>query len=322
MKLHNKTKLKVAKMDETKRNRRFENLCTKSQAELKKQLSFELRLFGKVRTGDGWVYKEGEIPILLVAHMDTVHKELVSHVIYTHGACCSPQGIGGDDRCGIYMIMEIIKECNCHVLFVEDEEIGCVGSEKFTKTELCESLTGKFQYLIELDRRGNNDAVFYYCDNKEFIDFVTEEYWEEQEGSYTDIVELSPVLGCASVNFSCGYYSEHKQEEFVILEEMENNIKEVKKLIKRTKPDMFFEYVEKRYKNSWEAYYDSWYGYEEEEWYVEYLMDADHENSETVSMVYATSYEAAVGAFCMEHPDITYNQILSIYNESYFTGGR
>ena len=45
----------------------------------------------------------------------------------------SPQGIGGDDRCGVWMILQILRTANCHVLFCEDEEVGCVGAKKFTK---------------------------------------------------------------------------------------------------------------------------------------------------------------------------------------------
>lgn len=317
MKLLNKTKLKIRLTDKTKRNKRFESLCIKSQSELKKQMAFELRQYGKVREGDGWIYKEGEIPILLVAHMDTVHIELPQEIIYGKGIITSPQGIGGDDRCGVYMIMEILKKKNCHVLFVEDEEVGCVGSGKFTQTELCKSLVGKFQYMIELDRRGENDAVFYYCENAEFTDFITEQYWEEQQGSYSDIVELSPALECASVNLSCGYFNEHHKEEYVNLNNMERNIKEVIKLIDRTESDKIFEYVE----NQW-RYYDTHYGYgygygNEIEWCVEYLIEEDNYDTESVEIVVANSYEEAVGVFCMNYPNIPYSQILSIYDASF-----
>lgn len=74
---------------------------------------------------DGFVYAEGEIPVLLVAHMDTVHKHTPDIICMSDdkSIMMSPFGIGGDDRCGITMILEIIKELRCHVLFTEDEDL-------------------------------------------------------------------------------------------------------------------------------------------------------------------------------------------------------
>ena len=70
----------------------------------------------------------------------------------------SPQGIGGDDRAGVYMILEIIKQANCHVLFCEDEEIGDIGAKKFVKS----NMPLPVYYIIELDRQRHNDAVYYW----------------------------------------------------------------------------------------------------------------------------------------------------------------
>ena len=71
----------------------------------------------------------------------------------------------------------------CHVLFCEDEEVGCVGAKKFTRG----SLRPQVNYIVELDRRGSNDAVFYRCDNPEFEDFITSFGFETAGGSRSDI---------------------------------------------------------------------------------------------------------------------------------------
>ena len=157
----------------------FIEICKASQKELKKMLEIVLfeMWYEELITGDGYLYAKGTIPVLLTAHMDTVHKENVKdfyeyydkekkqHII------SSPQGIGGDDRCGVYMILEIIKTHKCSVLFCEDEEIGGVGSDKFCKTELVKELS-ELKYLIELDRANGTDAVFYDCDNDDFTKFI------------------------------------------------------------------------------------------------------------------------------------------------------
>lgn len=159
---------------------------------------------------------EGTIPVLLVAHMDTVHRQPVEQICYSaDGAVAmSPQGIGGDDRCGVWMILQILRTTNCHVLFCEDEEVGCIGAKKFTGG----SLRPQVNYIVELDRQGNNDAVFYRCDNPEFEDFVTSFGFETAGGSCSDISYIAPYLETAAVNISCGYYCEHQRHEYIHLE--------------------------------------------------------------------------------------------------------
>ena len=133
----------------------FIKLCQKSQKQLKCFLSKELqKKYADVRNEDGFLYAQGTFPVLLVAHMDTVHKTLPINLELDKESMTlsSPQGIGGDDRCGIYMILQIIKRFPCSVLFTEDEEIGCIGARKFAKQPWVKDL--QFNYMIELDRAG------------------------------------------------------------------------------------------------------------------------------------------------------------------------
>ena len=82
----------------------------------------------------------------------------------------SPQGIGGDDRTGVYIILQILRQVNCHVLFCEDEECG--GRCAITSTQ--SGILPNTNYILELDTKGENDAMYYGCDNKEFRRFVAE----------------------------------------------------------------------------------------------------------------------------------------------------
>ena len=137
----------------------FETILRLPQMDLKKTLKAELKSRGcPVTDKPGYLYAEGTIPVLLAAHMDTVHRQPVEQICYSaDGAVAmSPQGIGGDDRCGVWMILQILCTAKCHVLFCEDEEVGCVGAKKFTRG----SLRPQVNYIVELDRRGSNDAVF------------------------------------------------------------------------------------------------------------------------------------------------------------------
>lgn len=291
----------------------FKQICQMSQKDLKDYLVNKLsETHNQMVVGDGFVYAQGKFPVLLVAHLDTVHDKLPSTFEYDmiSDALSSPEGIGGDDRCGVYMILDIIKRYNCSVLFCEDEEIGCVGAEKFAKTELVQNLT--FNYIIEFDRKGNKDAVFYNCDNPEFEEFITKEYFKTAYGSFSDISVVAPVLKCAAVNLSCGYYNAHTKSEYVVVSEMKNSIRMACKILDRTTENDKFEYIENDYE------YGDWYGYsligyddtkKQKCYFIEYY---DRYWSEDAAEVYAISEAEAVGKFCIENPDITFGCIFNI----------
>lgn len=272
----------------------FIELCKMTQEELKDSLPQKLLDAGytDIVLGSGYIYATGDIPILLTAHMDTVHNEPVkdfyefvdekgNHII------SSPQGIGGDDRCGIYMILEIIKEYKPFILFCEDEEIGGIGSDKFCAGDCIKELS-ELKYLIELDRANANDAVFYDCNNPDFTKFITETTgYKEEYGSFSDISTLAPACGVAAVNLSCGYYHAHTLREEVNVEEMLNTVEVVKTLL-ITECEQF-EYIE-RYKFSRSSYYG--YGryddddYDDDDYYGGYSNRAYSSYSDYSSKTY------------------------------------
>lgn len=299
----------------------FRQICQMSQEVLKDYLSNKLHeTHSSVVIGDGFVYAQGKFPVLLVAHLDTVHKELPKTFEYEaiSKSLSSPEGIGGDDRCGVYMILQLVKHYNCSVLFCEDEEIGGVGAEKFVNTKLAKGLT--FNYIIEFDRKGSNDAVFYNCKNQEFEEFITSKYYRTAYGSFSDISIIAPALGCAAVNLSCGYYNAHTKNEFVVMPEMENGIIAARYILERTTENDKFEYIEDSY------VYDDWFGFdaigyngaEDQNCYIiEYY---DEEFNEAIIDVYARSEEEAIGKFCMANCNIPFGNVFYISEESQTIG--
>ena len=215
--------------------KQFIKICKMSQSGVKKYVSNKLaKMKYNVISEDGFVYAKGNLPVLLTAHMDTVHKELVKHVVIESDVISSPQGIGGDDRCGIWIILRLLSETNLRpsILFCEDEEIGSNGARKFVKSKYVDDLYN-LNYLVELDRHGSNDAVYYSCANVQFINFIERETgYVENLGTWSDICELSEYCDLASVNLSCGYYNEHHLEEKVMFNEMVNTKEVVKQLLK------------------------------------------------------------------------------------------
>lgn len=246
----------------------FKEICKMTQPQVKEYMK-EYLVSKKydIVNEDGFLYAKGDIPVLLIAHMDTVHKELCNTINEVDGKLSSPQGIGGDDRCGVYIIMLIAKELHCSVLLCEDEEKGGIGARKFTKAKYkCADENGKaiekkyidhldVNYMIEFDRRGSNDAVFYSCDNKDFTNFVTDcTGFKFATGSYSDISTLMPAAKIAGVNLSSGYYKAHTTDEYVVYDEMVDTAATAIYLIKE-KVDEPFKYVAKEYKPVKYEYY-------------------------------------------------------------------
>ena len=290
----------------------LEKIYRMSEKDLKNFVKQKLqKTYKRVVCQNGFVFAQGTFPVLLVSHLDTVHKERVREIIYSDNGnvISSPQGIGGDDRNGVYSVLEIIKKFKCSVLFCESEEIGCVGAGKFAETDLAKQL--KFNYIIEFDRAHANDAVFYQCANDEFEKFITKEFYKTAYGSFTDICEVAPVLGCAAVNLSCGYYMAHTTSEYVVLSEMEKSIEEACKILERTTESDKFEYIERYYSN---RYYDS-ANYDDDDYYadkyyiIEYVDDNGNTNwYDTV----AFSKAEAVGKFVMEFPELSFDKVIDI----------
>lgn len=236
----------------------FEDICRMTQQEVKQYMKGYLKNHKyKVTDEDGFLYAKGDVPVLLVAHMDTVHKQQCKVINNANGRISSPQGIGGDDRCGVFIIMNLVKELHCSVLLCEDEEKGCIGAHKFANTDFIKNL--HVNYMIEFDRRGNNDAVFYHCGNEEFIDFVEDATnFKLAHGSVSDISVLMEPANLSAVNLSCGYYNAHYPTEYVMYDEMMDTIDAAKVLIKE-KCDKPFAYVKKVYTfpRSWQNFNSS-----------------------------------------------------------------
>ncbi len=326
-------------------NPRFVELCKFEKSELKSYLAKELSKYYKnVISNDGFLFVKGTDKVCLTAHMDTTRtleygpRELVKdiyeyeedgkHVIH------SPQGIGGDDRCGVYMILKVLEETNLrpYIIFCEDEEIGCIGSGKFADSKFVDDLK-EVNFIIQLDRRGSNDAVFYSDDNTDFHSWIEEKSgYKEATGSCSDISEICPACGIAGVNLSCGYYNEHHDYETVKLEEMERTYQTTVKLIEEgNKLDEPFEYIEKKFNFSWNRSYglDWWddYKYEKDNRYdyrgshlpySEPSTDAalyvswDNKNGDVGEDFYDNLYSVEEGwcTFFMDHPDVCFNDIL------------
>ena len=114
-----------------------------------------------------YLYAIGDIPIALVAHLDTVHRTPPTNLFHDQekGYIWTPEGLGADDRAGVFSILMLLRAgYRPSVIFLTQEETGGKGAEKLVKD--WPAPASEINFLIELDRRGEDDAVYYECGNE------------------------------------------------------------------------------------------------------------------------------------------------------------
>lgn len=231
--------------------RNLEDFLKPTQAELFANI---LTLFkGNAMYSKGnFILVKGVAPILLVAHLDTVHENPVKDICTSADGniLMSPQGIGGDDRCGVYALVNAYERSPVkpYLLFTCDEETGGLGARSFLHclSKLPSELYN-LKCIVEIDRKGNNDAVFYQCANPDFEAFINSKGFTTATGSFSDISVIAPALGVAAVNLSSGYYNAHTLHEFINRKELDATLTKVVEIVKdSTKKDFpRFPYIEK-----------------------------------------------------------------------------
>ncbi|MGC8678006.1 MAG: hypothetical protein ACP5UF_07325 [Hydrogenobaculum sp.] len=166
--------------------------------------------------------------LCLVSHYDTVGNtppkvlKQESNILHTDGTSI----LGGDDRAGVYACLKLADSVR-YTLFCDKEEIGGLGAIEF-----CESMPHfTTKAFIELDRKGNNDSVYYDSISLDFEEWVESFGWKPNTGSFSDISKLTPYFNISSVNLSVGYYNAHSKREILDLEVLETNICRVKRMI-------------------------------------------------------------------------------------------
>lgn len=159
--------------------------------------------------------KDDGLPIL-VAHMDHVYDDEIleySEILYNEFFIWSPKGTRGDDRAGVFAVLELFKTQPVNLLLTNHEECGGLGAMEFV--EYVEDKKLVIPYLIEIDRRGEREVVFYNGEEKEVPDFVKIflKYFKKEAGVFSDISIIGGYLGIASANVSAGFYYNHQESK-------------------------------------------------------------------------------------------------------------
>lgn len=221
-------------------------LCQLSDKELKNILyNFLKKKYRNVECTDEYIIAEGTLPICLVAHLDTVFPTPVKEFYYDKKlqVLWSPQGLGADDRAGVYAILQILEDgYKPSVIFTMGEEKGGLGAKALAKRMPDCPFVG-LKAIIELDRQGKDDCVFYECDNDDFTKYIESFGFNTEIGSYSDINFFAPIWGVAAVNLSVGYIDEHSYSERLIIKYLEDTIMKVEAILSQSIPMKTYAYV-------------------------------------------------------------------------------
>lgn len=193
----------------------------------------------------------------VVAHTDTVHhidtinvmeemlenqQGILKPSLKAYNDKGNPTGIGGDDKCGVYACLELLKELpNLKVAFFVSEETGCHGSRNADP-----NFFDNVGYVIQFDAPGNHMVTEYsmgvrmFDDGGEFKEMCNEILTETFEGRhlfqshpYTDVFALKQLFDFSCINFSIGYYDYHTPHEYVVVEDVYTGIETGKKMIEK-----------------------------------------------------------------------------------------
>ena len=232
--------------------KRLEEFLKPSQSQLFQKLYKKYQREAVCYKGK-YLLVKGEAPVLLVAHLDTVHEIPVRTICASQqgSILMSPQGIGGDDRCGVYALTAIWETAPVKpwLLFTCDEETGGHGARAFAEAYMEGTLPKaleQMKMIIEIDRRGCRDAVYYNCANDEFEEYISSKGFQTDYGSFSDISIIAPAMGVAAVNLSAGYYNAHTLHEFIDKRHLNITVEKVQEIIAEATGDGFprFEYIE------------------------------------------------------------------------------
>lgn len=223
-----------------------------------------------------YILCEGDIPIVLVAHMDTVFKTPPEKIYYDskYHVMWSPQGLGADDRAGVYLIWRIVQAgYRPHIILTTDEEKGGLGA--IALVHQIPEVPFDVKYIIELDRQGMNDCVFYSCANDEFEKYIENFGFVTDWGTFSDISDICPAWKIAGVNLSVGYFGEHRETETLNTSAMMSTYNKVINMLNSANDAPHFEYIPdmlEKYYFSLGRKYMTAYGYpldDEDEWEYE-----------------------------------------------------
>jgi tripeptide aminopeptidase len=196
----------------------------------------------------------------VVAHLDSVHAIGSDLSILEYNGMLTgfnrntmqQAGIGGDDKCGIYIALKCLEQFdNIKLAFFVDEERGCIGSGQADMLFFKDC-----KFVLQADRRGKSDFITNASGTdlsgadfqKAVQPYLTLYGFKKERGMMTDVMTLKENgLAVACANVSCGYYRPHSKDEYIVIADVENTLNLFKSIIKNLKNVYPHKYEPKTY---------------------------------------------------------------------------
>ncbi len=246
----------------------------------------------------------------VVSHIDTVHRSHVNLIeenkrlvinesrselsdkteeitLYaTHPETNEKTGIGGDDKCGVFVCLEMFKNFDkLKGAFFVEEEIGMLGSKQSDDNFFVD-----VGYAIQFDAPSANwitevcsGVRLFDTDFKDLIKPHLNEcgYTQFSNDPFTDVNQLASKYDFCCLNLGCGYYRQHTNNEYVIVDEVFSSLDTGKNLIEKLGLKKYYhdkgKYVQllnERVNHNQVIYYDDfdeYDGYDELDGYEEFF---------------------------------------------------
>lgn len=199
---------------------------------------------GKTSDDNRFVYIKGNRAdrVLLVAHSD-VDKEQDEIEWYEDGEIIALKKkidgvtpfmnkcLGADDRAGCAALWAF-RNSGHSILVTSGEEDGCKVAKTLAKNSYWQKELNDHTFMIEFDRCGHEDLVFYNIATEKFVKYIKDKltnFKPNKGGMGTDIKYIAKDI--CGVNISSGYYNQHQTKEFISTSHWINTIVSTYKLL-------------------------------------------------------------------------------------------
>jgi putative aminopeptidase FrvX len=211
---------------------------------LSHKIPFYIDKYGNIYATKGTTY----VYPCVVAHTDTVHPitEYLVHEqdgrLFAKTMNNKPCGIGGDDKAGVFMCLELLLHFNnIKAAFFVSEEVGCLGSH-LSDPDFFDNIG----YVMQFDAPGNDwvthfsDGIKLFDENSKFFErieplLIEHMCYYKRSGlgvhPYTDVRALKTLYNISCINFSAGYYDMHTPYEHVRIVDVEHMLMIATKII-------------------------------------------------------------------------------------------
>jgi len=190
-----------------------------------------------------------EVYPCVVSHIDTVHPitEMdvcdAGDVLFAMTPDGRRTGIGGDDKAGVFVCLEILKDTDImKAAFFVAEEVGCLGSYLSDR-----NFFKNVGYAIQFDAP-YHDWISYRSDgvqlfelDSEFFQKIEPIFQSNMRGysrkclgnhPYTDVSALKRLYDFTCINYSVGYERMHSPHEIVVVSNVLACLEMAKKMVK------------------------------------------------------------------------------------------